>query len=157
MTATTIARKAGEGTALWVLGGLYEVRVSSEESGGEMTVMEMTIPPGFGPPPHTHDGGELVYVLEGECDYHIGGEVVHGVPGSIFQIAAGTTENFAPAGSEPLRVLVVYTPGGIDGFFREIGEPALSYTMPPPSDTPPDMPAIMAAAERYGMRMLPPA
>jgi quercetin dioxygenase-like cupin family protein len=155
MTAT-IARKAGEGTILWVLGGLYEIKVSSEETGGAMTVMEMTIPPGFGPPPHTHAGSELVYVVEGSMSYHIAGETVEGGPGSIFHIPAGTLENFEPGGGETLKVLVTYSPGGIEGFFREIGEPAMSYTVPPPSDTPPDFPAIVAAAARHGMVIEPP-
>jgi quercetin dioxygenase-like cupin family protein len=157
MTATTVARKAGEGSLYWVLGGLYEVKVSSEETGGAMTVMEMTIPPGFGPPPHTHAGGELVYVVEGAVTYHIAGETVEGGPGSIFHIAPGTIENFEPGGSEPIKVLVTYTPGGIEDFFREIGEPALSYAMPPPATSPPDFPAIVAAAARYGMVIQPPS
>jgi quercetin dioxygenase-like cupin family protein len=155
--ATTVARKAGESTALWVLGGLYEIRVSSEESGGVLTCMEMTMPPGFGPPPHTHTGGETVYVIDGMCNYHIGDEVVEGGPGAVFHIAEGTLEWFEPTGPDPLHVLVTYTPGGIDAFFREIGEPALSRTVPPPSDVPPDLPRIVEAAQRYGMVIKPPA
>jgi quercetin dioxygenase-like cupin family protein len=151
MGSTTVARKAGESTALWVLGGLYEIKVSGEESGGACTVMEMTMPAGFGPPPHTHAGGEVVYVLDGAMAYHLGDETVEGGPGSVFHIAAGTLEWFEPTGPDPLHVLVTYLPGGIDEFFREIGEPALSHTIPPPAAEPPDFPAIVAAAARHGM------
>lgn len=155
--ATTTTRKAGEGTALWVLGGLYEIKVSSEESGGACTVMEMTMPAGFGPPPHMHDGDEIVYVIDGTLTYHIGGETVEGAPGSLFHIAAGTTEFFEPTGPDPLHVLVTYLPGGIDGFFREIGEVAPARIVPPPSDEPPDLPRIVETAARYGMTITPPA
>lgn len=154
--ATTIARKADEGTALWFLGGLYEVRVSGEESDGALTVMQITTPPGFGPPPHTHPGGEVVCVLEGTLTYHIGDETVEGTPGSVFHIAAGTTEWFEPTGSTPLKVLATYTPGGIDEFFREVGEPALSRTLPPPATEMPDLARIVETAARYGMVIEPP-
>jgi quercetin dioxygenase-like cupin family protein len=156
MAATTIARKAGESTALWVLGGLYEIKVSSEESGGVLTLMEMTMPAGFGPPPHSHSGGEVVYVLGGTMTYHIGDESVEGTAGSVFSIAPGTLEWFEPTGTEPLHCLVTYTPGGIDEFFREIGEPAMGHTLPPPAASPPDFPAIIAAAARYGMEIKAP-
>lgn len=155
--ATTIARKAGEGTAYWVLGGLYVVKVSSEESGGALTVMEMTLPPRMGPPPHTHAGGEIVYVLEGSITYHLGTEAIEGMPGSIFHIAEGTLEYFEPTGTPQTRLLVTYTPGGIDTFFQEVGELAPAHVLPPPTDSPPDLAAVVAAAERYGMRIQPPA
>jgi quercetin dioxygenase-like cupin family protein len=156
MAATTVARKAGESTALWVLGGLYEIKVSSEESGGAVTVMEMTIPPGYGPPPHTHAGGEVVYVVDGTLAYHIGDEVVEGGPGAVFHVAAGTVEWFEPTGPDPLHVLVTYLPGGIEDFFRAIGEPALSRIVPPPATEPPDFPRIVETAARYGMLIQPP-
>jgi quercetin dioxygenase-like cupin family protein len=57
MVANTIVTKTGTGQAVWMLGGRYTVRVSSEDSGGELTVMEMELPAGSGPPPHTHPGG----------------------------------------------------------------------------------------------------
>ena len=156
MTAATIARKAGEGNAYWFLGGLYVVKVSSEESGGALTMMDITTPAGFGPPPHTHAGGEVVYVLEGTLTYHIGDEMVEGTAGSVFHLPAGTLEWFEPTGTTPLRVLVTYTPGGIDEFFEEFGERAAAHVLPPLTETPPDFPAIVAAAERYGMVIHPP-
>ena len=60
----TVVRNAGEGEAFWMLGGLYELKASSEETDGQATIMEMRIPQGAGPPPHTHPGGEAVYILE---------------------------------------------------------------------------------------------
>src|SRR5438128_9682798 len=122
MADVTVVRNRDEGDAVWMLGGRYEVKVSGEETGGVMTVMEMWMPAGLGPPPHTHPGTESVYVLEGKLRYHIGEEVLDGSPGSFFFIPAGTLEFFEP--TEELRVLVTYTPGGIDKFFAEAGEPA---------------------------------
>jgi quercetin dioxygenase-like cupin family protein len=157
MADNAVTRQKGEGQAIWMLGGLYEVKVGGDESGGTMTVMEMTIPPGMGPPPHTHPGTESVYVLDGTLTYHIGDKDHEGRPGSVFHIPAGVVENFEPTGDKPLRVLVVYTPGGIEGFFLEYGEVAKSRDLPPPDESPPDLERLTAVAARHGMDIRLPA
>jgi len=153
----SVVRNRGEGRAFWMLGGLYEVRVSSEETNGAMTVMEMLIPPGFGPPPHTHPGSETVAVLEGTLTYHIAGDKFDGKPGSVFHIAKDVTENFEPTGTENLRVLVTYAPGGIENFFAEAGEPAPRHELPPPMTEPPDLERITEIGRRHGMNIQAPA
>ena len=145
----TVVRTRGAGDAFWMLGGRYEVKVSSEESDGAMTVMEMWLPAGMGPPPHTHPGSETVYVLSGRLRYHIAGEVHDGGPGSIFHIPAGVLENFEPV--EESRLLVTYAPGGIEQFFAQAGEPATSDELPPAMDGPPDLAELASIASRYGM------
>jgi quercetin dioxygenase-like cupin family protein len=155
MASETVVRAPGEGDAVWMLGGRYEVKVAGEETNGALTVVEMWMPAGMGPPPHTHPGGESVYVLEGRLRYHIGDETIEGGPGSFFHIPEGTLEFFEP--TEELRVLVTYTPGGIDGFFADAGEPAQSPGLPPPPDAPPDVERLASIAERYGMDIQAPA
>jgi quercetin dioxygenase-like cupin family protein len=152
--ASTVVRTRGEGRALWMLGGLYEVKVSGEETDGGMTIVEMTIPAGMGPPPHTHPGAEAVYILEGTVRYHIGDETVGGGPGSFFHIPKGTWERFEPTST--VRLLVIYQPGGIDEFFAEAGTDAQARELPPPPESPPDVERLAAIAERYGMEMAPP-
>ena len=156
--ADQVVRGSGEGTDVWMLGGRYTVKVSGEESGGELTVMEMHMPAHVGPPPHTHPGGETVYVLEGTLDYHIDGKVVPGKPGDTFYIPAGTMENFVP--TSELRILATYTPGGVDKFFLEVGETPTGPGLPPPMDGPPPREFLQHVADvgsRYGMDIaLPP-
>jgi quercetin dioxygenase-like cupin family protein len=149
MAGGTVVRDRDVGDAVWMLGGRYEVKASSEETDGAMTVMEMWMPAGMGPPPHTHPGTESVYVLEGRLRYHIDGQTFEGTPGSFFHIPAGTLEFFEPI--EELRVLVTYAPGGIEKFFAEAGEPARSPGLPPAPDGPPDIERIASIAARYGM------
>jgi quercetin dioxygenase-like cupin family protein len=150
----TVVRNAGEGEAFWMLGGLYEVKASSEETDGQATIMEMRIPEGAGPPPHTHPGGEAVYILEGTVAYHIGDETIEGGPGSFFYIPEGTWENFEP--TSEIHILVIYTPGGVEKFFAEAGEPAERREIPPPLTEPPDVERIMAIGEKHGMKMRAP-
>lgn len=154
MANRTVVRQRGEGDAIWMLGGLYEVKAATDETGGGLTVMEVTVPDGAGPVPHTHPGGEAVYVLEGTVRYHIDGEVAEGGPGAFFYIPQGVVENFEPIGT--VRVLVIYQPGGMDQFFKEVGEPAESRRIPPQSG-PPDIERLVSVGARYGMRILPPS
>jgi quercetin dioxygenase-like cupin family protein len=154
MAGRTVVRQPGEGTAYWMLGGLYEQKASSDETGGEAAIFEMTIPAGAGPPQHTHPGGEAVYVLEGNVRYHIEDEVHEGGPGSFFYMPAGTWENFEP--TTQVRLLVVYAGAGADKFFAEAAEPAEKHELPPASDSPPDIERIVSVAEKHGMAMRPP-
>jgi quercetin dioxygenase-like cupin family protein len=154
MGRNAVVRRAGEGTALWVLGGLYEVKVSSEETGGAVTVMQFTIPEGMGPPPHVHDGDETVTVLDGRARFHIGSDTVELGPGDVVHFPAGTQETFEPIGQ--VRIVVTYTPGGLDKFFAEAGEPAQTRAIPPPPASPPDVEHLTAIAGRHGLHLLPP-
>jgi quercetin dioxygenase-like cupin family protein len=153
MADTTVIRDQGDGEAISMLGGAYQVKAAGDETDGKLTVMEMLIPEGSGPPPHTHPGGEAVYVLEGTIRYHIAGETVEGGPGSFFYIPEGTVENFEP--TSQVRLLVIYTPGGMDQFFREAGEPGQAGQLPPPSE--PDIDRIVEVGRKYGMDIQAPA
>jgi quercetin dioxygenase-like cupin family protein len=150
MADQVVTRHQGEGTPLWMLGGLYEFKATADETGGGMTVVEMMIPAGMGPPPHIHDGAEAVYVIEGAVRYHIAGEVVEGRAGSFFYIPEGVLEAFEP--TELSRLLVIYAPGkAIHKFFLEAAEPAQTRELPPPPEGPPDVERLTAIAARHGL------
>jgi quercetin dioxygenase-like cupin family protein len=146
-----IARKTDDSKALWMLGGLYEVLVAGDETSGQSTVMRFTIPAGVGAPPHTHPGGETVYVLSGEINAHIDDDVVSAGPGTVLHYPAGTREYFEAV--TDAQLLAVYTPGGIDKFFTEVASPAATRTVPPPSDEAPDFARIISVAAQHGMNI----
>jgi len=151
----SVVRKPGEGQARWMLGGLYEVIVSGEETGGALTVMEMTVPAGAGPPPHIHDQDELLFVLEGTVRQHIGDQTIEAGPGAVFFFPKGTLEWFEPVGGN-LKVRIVYTPGGVDRFFMEVSEPAPRREIPPPLTAPPDLARLASVGARYGLELREP-
>jgi quercetin dioxygenase-like cupin family protein len=151
--AETVVCKRGEGKALWALNGLYDLKATSKETDGALTVGELTVPAGWGPPPHTHTGPEAVYVLEGRLRYQIGDETVEGGPGDFFYLPEGTWENFEP--TETVRLLVFWMQPGMSEFFEEVGEPAERRELPPESE--PDIERIVAVSRKYGMEMRPPA
>src|SRR5437867_5273502 len=76
----TFTRK-NEGKPLWVLGSFFELKATGHDTGGHLTVVEMTYPPGKpGAPPHRHNCGEAAYVLEGTIRYHVDGQVFDATP-----------------------------------------------------------------------------
>src|SRR2546421_8614167 len=155
MADSIVTRKPGEGQALWMIGGLYEVKAATDETGGALCAIEMTMPEGTGPPPHVHAGAEAVYVLEGTLRYQIGDRTVEGGPGSFFYVPRGTEEHFEA--TSRLRVLVIYTASAMDKFFAEAGEPAQRRDVPPASTSPPDVERLTAIGARYGLEIKAPA
>jgi quercetin dioxygenase-like cupin family protein len=56
-----------EGELVWLVGDLITVKVASEDTNGEFSIVEESTPPQGGPPPHLHQQeGEALYVLEGK-------------------------------------------------------------------------------------------
>ena len=119
MSAKAVAKASGQGKAIWMLGGLYEVLLSGDEAGGKVTVVQFTVPVGAAPPLHVHDCAETVYVLDGTLRYHIDGETFEGGPGSIFHIPAGVEENFEP--TSLVKIVGVYHGGSMDKVLRRGG------------------------------------
>jgi quercetin dioxygenase-like cupin family protein len=158
MARKSVIAQTGEGEALWVLGGLFEIKVSSADSGGELVVVQMTVGPNaVASPPHTHLGAESVTVLDGNLKFHIADKTIDCGPGGEVYIPRGTWEWLENASNEPARLMVRYMPGGqMDLFFREIGQVATARELPPPSKTAPDFRRIAAVAQRYGMELKPP-
>lgn len=147
---------AGAGRMLWVLGDLYEVKARSEETGGAYALFETTATAGLpGPPPHIHrNEDEAFYVLDGEVELTVEGEVSTASPGTFVNLPRGTAHTFRNAGEGPARFLALLVPGGLEKFFEEIGEPTTDPSSPPAG--PPDVQKVLATAPRYGVEILPP-
>jgi hypothetical protein len=62
---------------------------------------------------------------------------------------------FRVEGDEPARTLMINTPAGLLGFFRELGQPATSRTLPVPAR--PDLAEFRRVSEKYGCEILVPA
>ena len=115
----------GEGESVWLVGDLITVKVASEDTDGAFSIAEETTPPQGGPPPHLHQQeGEVLYVLEGEVEFLVGERTIRAGTGSCAYIPKRTLHTFKNVGTSHSRVLAILTPGGLDKFFLEAGEPA---------------------------------
>lgn len=69
------------------------------------------IDPGKGALPHAHPGIEQVcYVLQGRARAEVGGETCELGPGDSCFFPAGMPHVFTVTSTEPVRVLVIYSP-----------------------------------------------
>jgi mannose-6-phosphate isomerase-like protein (cupin superfamily) len=122
------------------------IRASGESTAGAFTLFE-ELPPMLDTPMHVHArDDELFYSLAGEHvvqvgerEYQIGpGGMVfapHGIPHSQRRLVPGEG-----------RLLIMTTPGGFDGFFRELAAAHTAGTLGPD--------AYAAASQRYGITWL---
>src|SRR5690606_6395286 len=99
-------------------GGPLDVKLRGDVSGGDLTVVENVIAPGDGPPLHAHAGeDESWYVLEGTLRFRIGDDVHAAPAGTFVFVPRGVPHAFQNAGATPARILVVFTPSGMERFF----------------------------------------
>jgi quercetin dioxygenase-like cupin family protein len=93
-------------------------KVRGEQTNGTLTVFENTIAPGGGPPLHTHaNEDEAWYVLEGRLRFRLDADMRIAPAGSFVFVPRGTQHCFQNVGDEPARLLVMFTPAGMEGFF----------------------------------------
>ena len=96
------------------------VLLRSEESDGQVSVIETRPSPGFGPNLHTHDFDESFYVLEGELTFQLREELVSAVPGDLVFAPRGVPHTFANLSDTPARQLIVCTPAGFERYFARM-------------------------------------
>jgi quercetin dioxygenase-like cupin family protein len=150
-------RPVATGPAFWGPGDHYTFLVTGEETGGAYFVMEALVPPGGGPPPHIHRReDETYYVLEGQIETLLGDETVIAGPHDFVNIPRGTVHCFRNAGTETARMILTFTPAGIEDWFMECLERAPND--PRPEDVPDNVDEVaaryVAAAPGYGLEFL---
>jgi quercetin dioxygenase-like cupin family protein len=100
------------------VGGPLAFKVRGDQTGGALTVLENVIPPGEGPPMHVHGGeDEAWYVIAGELRFSLDGELHAASAGSFVFVPRGTPHCFQNVGEADARLLVLFTPSGMERFF----------------------------------------
>jgi quercetin dioxygenase-like cupin family protein len=145
-------RAAGTGAMYLGPGDVYRFLVTGADTAGAYFAMEAIVAPGGGPPPHIHRyEDETYYVVEGQCGVLLGEEWITAGAGDFVNVPRGTVHRFENQGTEALRMILTFTPAGIEKFFEE----TLQRTLDPTPDIPDNVDAIAAryaaAAPRYGM------
>ena len=143
---------ANEGEAIWWFGALAEIKATAADTGGLMTILEMTEPPGMEVPLHVHyREDEAFWLLEGGATITVGDTTVECRAGDYAFGPRGVPHRFT-VGENGCRMLFILTPGGFEGLVREMGEPAQARTLPPPFE--PDMERVAAVGRAYGCELL---
>jgi mannose-6-phosphate isomerase-like protein (cupin superfamily) len=113
--------------------------VESADSGGSVALIEHIVPPRvLAAPLHRHSReDEYSVVLEGRLGVFQDGDEVVATPGDVVFKQRDHWHTFWNAGDEPLRILELIAPGGIEELFRRLGEPGGEYD-------PATLPALVA-------------
>ena len=137
-------------------GDRYRFLITGAETGGAYFAMEAIVPPGGGPPPHIHRyEDETFYIVEGQCSFLLDQEWITAGAGDFVNVPRGAVHCFQNQGTQATRLILTFTPAGIEKFFEE----TLQRTLDPAADIPDNVDAVAAryaaAAPRYGLQFVP--
>ena len=134
------------------VGELITILAGAEQTGGDFGFMESVLAKGAEPPPHVHHReDESFFVLEGDLTVRCGDDTFSARPGS-FVFCPRDVPHLLTLHSEQVRALTLVTPGGLESFFVELGEPvpgsrSLPAELPEPD---PERVVTLAGALRSG-------
>jgi mannose-6-phosphate isomerase-like protein (cupin superfamily) len=121
------------------------VKASAATTAGALTVFEENEP--VDTPLHVHEHeDELFYVLEGEHVFQVGEREHRAGPGDLVFAPRGVPHSQRRVVPREGRTLVLTSPGGLEGFFRELAEADRDGSLGPE--------AYVRASERYGITWL---
>lgn len=143
------------GTRLWVLGMLLTLKADSRMTDGAYAVYENVVPPGRGVPLHVHTReDETLYLLDGDLQVVLGEKTQVATTGDFVNMPRGIPHRFQNIGNRAARLLLSFTPGGLEQMFVEIGTPVSASLDKAPEVTPEDIQKARKLAEKYGGRWL---
>lgn len=131
--ALTVTRpSAGDVRHIALVGDIYSILITGEQTYGRYCLIDMRIPPGGGPPPHRHDFEEMFTLLDGELEFTFRDEVVRVRAGETVNIPANAPHCFRNVSENPTRTLCMCTPAGQEEYFLQLGDPVPSADSTPP-------------------------
>lgn len=118
--------------AYWMFDILWVIKATGKQTGGQLTMIEQTMPYGSGPLPHMHpDMEEMFYVIEGELTIWINGEISVFKEGTFGLIPRRAVHYFKITSKENCRALNIYTPSGFEEGIMRNAQKAERLTLPP--------------------------
>jgi quercetin dioxygenase-like cupin family protein len=152
-----VAIRRDEGEARWWFGALAEIKATAADTGGQMTIVEVTEHPGAEAPLHVHHrDDEGFWILEGEVTFEVGDETIEACAGDYVFGPRDIPHRFT-VGDRGCRMLFILVPGGIEDLIRATSEPAPSRTLPPPADEEPtaeEIEGLKAIIKEHGYELL---
>ena len=159
MIDNIITVNENQGQSLSVVGDAYRIIISGKQTKGEYAVIDMLVPPGGGPGPHSHANiEELFYVVEGEIEFNTEAGKYTAKKGSFVSIPkGGEVHCFKNTSNTLAHLLCTVIPAGLDAFFEEIGTPVEpGVFLPPPHLKEEEIKKLQAIAEKHGQKLYPP-
>ncbi|HEY1015317.1 MAG TPA: cupin domain-containing protein [Herpetosiphonaceae bacterium] len=129
-----LVRAADEGRVIRIGPDEVILKLSAAETAGAYALLEFRTAPGSGAGPHVHHGeDEVFHILEGSLSFQLGDQEVTAGPGQVVMIPRGLRHSFRNPGPAPARSLIVFAPGGVEGFFAELAALLAAHPAGPPA------------------------
>ena len=136
-----------DGTA-HLSGESSQLRLRAEQTDGLFSLTESTLQPGSEQAPlHMHSReDETFYVIEGTITAHVGDQTRDLGPGESVWLPRGVPHRIEASGGEPVRLLMLIAPAGLERFFEEVDAMHAAGTL--------DSEAMRETAARYGITII---
>jgi mannose-6-phosphate isomerase-like protein (cupin superfamily) len=116
-----ILRVPGEGEVVALGPHKGSIKAGGDDAIGSLTVIEAAFDAFPGPVLHRHrEMVDSFYVLEGMLTVDLGDRRVEGRPGSYALVPPGNAHTFSNPRDEPVRILNVMAPGGLEGYLSDV-------------------------------------
>jgi quercetin dioxygenase-like cupin family protein len=105
-------------------GILYRIIISGNQTENKYSIIEITFPAGEESeiPLHKHGNEALVmHVIEGNFSFRYGKETLEGNKDTVLRFEKDVNHSYRKIGKDQGKLLVTYTPAGLEDFFRELG------------------------------------
>jgi quercetin dioxygenase-like cupin family protein len=143
------------GRSWWGPGDMYTCLVTGEESGGLMFALDCVVGVGGGPPPHRHLAeDELFTITDGTIKFTADGVTRSLSAGESIYVPRGTAHAYTNDGAVAARMIAVYTPAGMEGWFREVYPQVTDPSEPPPPVTQELLDRMRKAGPRFNVEWL---
>lgn len=128
------------------MGGTSHVfNLVSQDTGGQLALMEATLQPHTLVMPHSHTyEDELLIPLEGEAGMRAGDQEYTLSAGFIIFTPRGTVHAIWNPTDKPAKAISIFIPGGLEGYFKEMAAVLQEYTTP-------DRAKMGAIGQKYGI------
>jgi quercetin dioxygenase-like cupin family protein len=156
-TLEPVAIRKDDGEARWWFGALAVIKATAADTGGQISIVEVTEHPGAEAPLHVHHrDDEGFWILDGEVTFEVGDQVIEASAGDYVFGPRDIPHRFT-VGERGCRMLFIMVPGGFEDLVRATSEPAASRTLPPPPEEEPsaeEMERMKAIVKELGYELL---
>ncbi|TBX65161.1 cupin domain-containing protein [Flavobacterium silvisoli] len=142
-------QKTNQKITRWVLGH----KVTPLDASGDYDIMIGETPAKVqGPPPHLHHSyHESFYLLEGEMEFLVAGELVQAKAGDFVNLPPNTLHSFNNTTEKACKWINIHSPKGFSAFFETLGVPENESDAQEKSVSPEIIQQVIATAADYDM------
>ena len=155
MDTATLIRSTDQGDSTWFFNGLMTIKASMAETGGAYSLTEYLVTAASNPPMHVQTAEEeAFYILDGEVEFEVDGQIVTATPGTFALVARGAAHRYSVL-TDTARMLVICSgkpSDNLEDFFLGMGQPAPTRQLPTPGA--PDMERLASLCARTGIEIV---